>query len=451
MSRVAKVGAEPDLAEITSPNRGTAMMNADASSPSVNAPMGKEPAIRQGSDFKARLLQLLIFDHGEILFSLLRAVCPIARFKLKGQPVALVTRYDDVKEVFLADDAFPVSYATKLKMVTDNPFIFGMKDGPDYRRDHAAMRKVILDEDIEAHLAPKTRAVAERTVTAADGCIDSVDFVRQVTFEVLLEYFGVPKPTNGDIEVWSTRLFQYICQVDDDPALDKDAEVYGNLLRTHVHEVVSARMNSGEDRDDILGRCLQRQAAGEDGFSTERICTALVGLIVAGLPQPPAVLPKALEQLLQRSKILAEAQRAARDGDEETVKRYMLEAMRFDPLTPFLPRNTVKDHVIAAGNRRAKNIERGRHVLFSFASAMMDDGRVANPKSFNPNRPASAYLLFGYGLHQCLAKAICEKLLPIMLMALLKKNNLARARGAEGRLIRQGAMAERLVVCFDPQ
>jgi cytochrome P450 len=176
-----------------------------------------------------------------------------------------------------------------------------------------------------------------------------------------------------------------------------------------------------------------------------------VGLIVAGLPQPPAVLSKALEQLLQRSKVLAEAQRAARNGDEEAVKRYMFEAMRFDPLTPFLPRNTAKDHVIAAGTRRAKTIKRGSHVLFSFASAMMDDRRVANPTRFNPNRPASAYLLFGYGLHQCLAKSICEKLLPIMLMALLKKNNLARARGAEGRLSKQGAMAERLVVCFDPR
>ena len=427
------------------------MTNTDASSSSEIAPIGREPVLRQGSGFGARLLQRAVFDHGEVLFSFLRAFKPILAFSIKGQPVALVTRYDDVKEVFLADDAFPVSYATKLKMVTGNPFIFGMRDGPDYRRDHAALRKVILDEDIDAHLAPRTRAVAERVVAAANGCLDSVEFVRQVTFEVLLEYFGVPKPTNGDIEVWSTRLFQYICQVGDDPALDKDAEVYGNLLRTHVHDIVTARISSGEDRDDVLGRCLKRQAAGEDGLSTERICTALVGLIVAGLPQPPAVLPKALEQLLRRSKILAEAQRAARDGDEGAIRRYMFEAMRFDPLTPFLPRNTAKDHVIAAGNRRAKAIERGRHVLFSFASAMMDERRVADPTSFNPNRPASAYLLFGYGLHQCLAKNICEKLLPIMLMALLKNNNLARAPGAEGRLTKQGAMAERLVVCFDPQ
>jgi cytochrome P450 len=334
-------------------------------------------------------------------------------------------------------------------MVTSSPFMFGMKDGPDYRRDHAAMRKVILDKDIEAHLAPKTRAVAERVVAAANGRVDTVDFIRQVTFEVLLEYFGVPNPTNGDIEVWSTRLFQYICQVGDDPALDKDAEIYGELLRKHVDQVVNARMKSGDDRDDVLGRCLKRQAAGEDGFSTERICAALVGFIVAGLPQPPAVLPKALEQLLQRSKILAEAQRAARNADEDSVRRYMLEAMRFDPLTPFLPRNTVKDHVIAAGNSRAKNIEIGRHVLFSFASAMMDERGVANPKSFNPNRPPTDYLLFGYGLHQCFGKAINERLLPLMLMALLKRNNLARASGPEGRLTKQGAMAERLVVCFD--
>ncbi|MBV8850540.1 MAG: cytochrome P450 [Methylobacteriaceae bacterium] len=426
------------------------MTNIDAASQSGNAPVGKEPVVRPGSGLLAKVLQVAVFDHGEILFSLLRAIWPIATFKIKGQPAALVTRYDDVKEIFLADDAFPVSYATKLHTVTGNPFIFGMKDGPDYRHDHAAMRTVILHEDIEARLAPATRAVAERAIAAVNGRIDSVDFVRQVTFEVLLQYFGVPSPANGDIEVWSTRLFQYICQVGDDPELDKEAEVYGNRLRAHVQEVVNARKNSGKDRDDVLGRCLKRQAAAEDGFTSEWISTALVGLIVAGLPQPPAVLPKALEQLLRRSKVLAEAQHAARNGDEDTVRRYMLEAMRFDALTPFLPRNTTKEHVIASGSGRAKTIHANTHVLFSFASAMMDDRRVASPKSFNPDRPATDYMLFGYGLHQCFAKAINEKILPIMLMALLKQSNLARAPGAEGRLTKQGAMAERLVVCFDP-
>ena len=33
--------------------------------------------------------------------------------------------------------------------------------------------------------------------------------VRRVTFDVLGDYFGVPKPPDGDLRVWATRLFEF--------------------------------------------------------------------------------------------------------------------------------------------------------------------------------------------------------------------------------------------------
>jgi hypothetical protein len=59
-------------------------------------------------------------------------------------------------------------------------------------------------------------------------------------------------------------------------------------------------------------------------------------------------------------------------------------------------------------------------------------------------------MLFGHGLHECFAKRINEKLLPLMLMPLLKKKHLVRARGADGHLRKQGTFPDRLTVCFDP-
>ncbi len=413
----------------------------------VDHPVRHRDVLRRDVGFKADAKQWG-FDNSQLILGILRRFLPL----LKLGRICIVTRYDDVKEVFLADDAFPVSYSAKLTIVTgETPFIFGMEDGPDYRRDIAALRKVVLEDDIATRLAPATTSVAERVLSQSGHCIEVVDFVRTVTFEVLLDYFGVPKPLNpqDDIQVWASRLFQYICYVGKSAEFDNEAKVYGEKLRAHVRQVIAARKASGEYSDDILGRSLRLQAAGEEGFSDDKICAALVGFIVAGLPQPSAVLPKVVEQLLRRANVLAEAQRAAEAHDEETLRRYAWEAMRFDPLTPILPRNTKKERVLAAGTLRAKKIEPGTHVLFSFASAMMDRRRVPDPQRFNPNRPISAYMLFGHGLHECFFKRVNESMLPLILMSLLKRGPIVRASGSQGRLRKVDAFADRLVICFE--
>jgi cytochrome P450 len=420
---------------------------ASGTAETLDHPARHRDVLRRDVGFKADAKQWL-FDNSQLFLAFLRRFLPL----LKVGPICVVTRYDDVKEVFLADDAFPVSYSAKLKVVTgETPFIFGMEDGPDYRRDITALRKGVLDEDIPTRLAAATTRSAEQHLDTSGRCIEVVDFVRTVTFEVLLDYFGVPKPGNpqDDIQVWATRLFQYICYVGKNADFDNEAKEYGEKLRAHVRQVIAARKASGEYSDDILGRSLRRQAAGEAGFSDEKICASLVGFIVAGLPQPPAVLPKVLEQLLRRSNILAEAQRAAEAHDEETLRRYAWEAMRFDPLTPILPRNTKRERVLAAGTLRAKQIEPGTHVLFSFASAMMDGRRVPDPQRFNPNRPISAYMLFGHGLHECFFKRVNDSLLPLMLMSLLRRGQVVRAKGGKGHLRKVDAFADRLVICFE--
>jgi cytochrome P450 len=123
--------------------------------------------------------------------------------------------------------------------------------------------------------------------------------------------------------------------------------------------------------------------------------------------------------------------------------------MRFDPLAPFLRRTAKKNHVLAAGTRRAKTIRRGTDVFFFFASAMMDGRQIPDPKSFNPDRAPNNYVLFGHGLHQCFGIHINKRLLPLMLKPLLKRSGLRRASGAEGRLRKQTVFPDRLVVCFD--
>ncbi|UKJ73347.1 cytochrome P450 [Azospirillum brasilense] len=383
------------------------------------------------------------------VFRVLRAVSPVLRI---GDTV-VVTRYDDVREVFLNDDAFAVPYARKLDVIMGGqPFFLGMRDTSDYRRDTAAMRTVVRSDDLPALAAEAGRLAAE-AVRAGGGRIEVVnDLVREVTFAVLGRYFGVSDPPDGDLRIWASRLFEFqFADPGDDPDLRAEVDAIAPALRAHIQGLIEARRASGAFGDDVLGRCLDRQSRGDPGFSDGQIRAALTGFVVGGPPQPPMVVPQALEQLLRRPAELEGARKAALAGDDALLLGYVLEAMRFDPLAPTLPRVAVRDELIAAGSRRATNVREGATLLVAFSSAMMDERRVPDPRRFNPRRLAHEYMHFGHGLHTCFGLQINHAILPMMLKPLLERRGLRRAPGPDGHLRKRGAFAERLEVVYDPE
>ncbi|HEX8654347.1 MAG TPA: cytochrome P450 [Allosphingosinicella sp.] len=374
------------------------------------------------------------------------------RFKpiLSVRGTVVTSRYDDVIEVFATDRAFGVPYKAHLDVIMGGqPFFLGMGDTPQYRADTAAMRAIMPPEDVPTRIAPATEATATRLVAEAGGRIEVVDqLVRRVTFDVLADYFGLTDPPGGDLRIWATQLFRFQF-LGGDQALQARVATIAPLLRDHIQSLIEARRAAGEGPDNLLSRAVERQVRGEPGYSDDRIRTALMGFIVGGPPQPPMVVPQALEQLLQRPRALAEAQAAARADDDAALAGYVSEAMRFDPLAPGMQRIALTDHVLAAGSKRATTIPAGAKVLAAMASAMRDRRRVPDPESFDPHRPPSAYIHFGHGLHTCFGRHINEGTLHLMLKPLLKRPKLRRAPGGLGRLRKRGAFAERLFVEYD--
>lgn len=379
-----------------------------------------------------------------LAFAVLRAVRPIARFS----GTYLVTRADDVREVFREDDAFGVPYQAKLDVVMGGrPFILGLPDGAAYRRSLAALRRVVRPDDL-ARLAARAEAMAEEVVARADGRLDVVDaLVRRITFDLFADYLGVPPPAGGDLDAWVTRLFEYVF-VADDAALRADVATIAPALRRHLDGEIARRRSAG-GVDDVLGRCLARQAAGDPDFDDDAIRTGLLGLIVGGPPQPPMVLPQAMEQLLRRPAALAGACAAARSGDDDALAAHVAEAMRFDPIAPWFTRRALGPQVIAEGTPRRRAVPAGATVLAAIASAMRDGTRVPDPRTFDADRTPDQYLHFGYGVHRCFGLQINRATLHRMLKPLLKRPNLRRARGRAGRLRKRGPFASSLVVEFD--
>ncbi len=360
----------------------------------------------------------------------------------------LVTRHEDVLEVLAADDAFEAPYRKKLDVIMGGePFILGMADGEDYRASLAALRSVVRRADL-AMLASRVEAAAETIVAASPGRIDVVDtLVRQVAFDFIANYLGVARHAGDELFVWGTRLFEYQF-VADDKALRAEVAQIAPALRDYVQREIDRCRTEPGGRDDVIARSLALQAAGTPGFSDAQIRTNVVGLLVGGPPQPPMVVPQAMEQLLRRPIALAAAQAAARTNDDRALAAHVAEAMRFDTLAPWLPREVRSARTIGRG-KNAREIPAGAKVLASIASAMRDERRVPEPERFDAQRPADQYLHFGYATHQCFGMWINQATLHLMLKPLLKRPNLRRAAGRAGRLRKHGAFASSLVVTFD--
>ncbi len=361
----------------------------------------------------------------------------------------IATRYDDVLEVYGTDSAFGVPYADNLRVITGGePFFLGMGDTPAYRAQIAAARAVTLAADLP-RLGDEAERRAAALVAAAGGRVEVVAFVRRLAFDLIATYFGIPEPATGSLAVWGSRLFefQFTYSAEDKPWL-AEVEVFARAFRDHIDATIAARKAAGTGPDDVLGRCLAAQAAGTPGFDDAAIRTFILCMIVGGPPQPPMVVPQGVEQLLRRPDWLAVAGAAARANDDVQLHALLIEAMRFDPLAPWMTRKTLRDTVVAAGTPRARTIHAGKKMFVAFPSAMMDPRRIRDPQRFDPTRPAREYVHFGHGLHTCFGQAINHATLHRMVKPLLAQPRLARAGGDEGRLRKIGGFADRLVVTF---
>ena len=132
-----------------------------------------------------------------------------------------------------------------------------------------------------------------------------------------------------------------------------EVDDFAPRLHKHIQSLMDQRRASGQMIDDVLGRCLEMQKQRRPEFTDDKIRCSLMGFIVGGPPQPPMVVPQAMEQLLRQPDALAGAQKAAQTNDDALLAGYVFEAMRFDPLAPFMPRIATEESSIAAGTPRA--------------------------------------------------------------------------------------------------
>lgn len=377
-------------------------------------------------------------------FAVLRQVAPILRL---GRLV-LLSRHDDVDEVMSRADAFHVPYADQIRVIMGGENIFlGMNDPAPFHAAKSMMQETIPIIETWTRVRPEVEALSEAVVHSGRGRVDAVmELTQTVTTNFFCGYFGTPARDPVELSSWARELFAFqFVDRGRDPAVRERIEPIAKRLRDHVDDVIAARKAAPGSDADILGRALALQATGAP-LDDPTIRNNLIGCIVGGLPQPPMVVPQLLDVLLDRPRELKLAQQAAREDEDRRLERILFEALRFYPLTPGLFRTCARDFIVASGTRRAKKITEGSTVIALTRSAMFDGRRVVEPRRFDLHRPASDYMHFGHGIHECFGVHINRRMIPALCKPLLRQPGLRRADGDTGRLQMEGVFAKSLVL-----
>lgn len=426
---------------------------------SEKSPDGDErfdPTLLQSDGFLAGVIERIV-RYPYPYMSFLRRYWPIPKI---GN-WALVMRYDDVAEALQNDKAIAVPFGPKIEALNGGPnFLLGMADGPAYQGLKKETMGAFKLTDNEEIVAPLAYQEAKRLLDEGDGSIDAVrGLLTMVPTRICEEYYGLQIEDKANFGRWTIAMSTYMFgNPSDDPNLEEAAFAAGELVRPIVDDAIArakanlAKKKSADEEaahETIVGRLVERQSQAPEAMPDNIIRAILIGMVTGFVPTNTMGSGHMLDLLLSKPDWMRQARQAARDGDDDLLKRCLFEAMRFWPLNPGPFRVAAQDVVLAAGTRREKLIKKGTNLVVSTQSAMHDPRRVENPSKFDPNRKQTDYMLMGFGLHWCIGAPLAYAQITQTFKALLERDNVRRAPGKDGKLTTFGPFPESLWVHYD--
>lgn len=394
-----------------------------------------------------------IFDEPHWLFWLLREFWPIPR--LFGW--AAVTRYDDVAEVLEHDDVFQVPFGEKVRRLNGGPnFLLGMQRDSEYWVCQKQVMQAFRRDDVAKIVTPLAKRASNDIIAQSEGAgkgrIDAIEgLITRVPIVICSQYYGIriPEPQRADFGRWLIAMSLYTFGNPlDNPRYERAAIAAGIQVRELVDSTIRWAKERSVASDTVVDRLVKMQTTNAN-LTDPVIRSYLIGMMTGFVPTNTMAAGHMLVMLLRRPQFMEAAKKAAVAGDDERLKRCLFEAMRFMPLNPGPFRICASDYTVAAGTSRNTTIKKGTKVLAGTESAMFDNRRVTRPRTFNPDRPSTDYMLFGHGLHWCVGAFIAEAQITQTFKALLVQKHLRPSRDSDGKLKTLGPFPWHLTVEFD--
>ena len=339
-----------------------------------------------------------------------RATEPVSKLELPfGITAWLVTGYPAAKEVLGDPASFSNAFGNLTTAGTDDeqdPGGLGMTD-PPY---HTRLRKMLTPEFTMRRLArlrPRIEAIVAGQLDAIEAAghgADLVDlFAMPIPSLVICELLGVPYADREGFQALSTARFD----LGDDSPLD----VIGTSLDYLQGLVVKERATPGEG---LLGMLIREHG---DDISDRELAGLADGLLTGGHETTASSLALGALALMRSPEYFARLGAA----DDATVHLAVEELLRYLTVVQVAFPRFSRVEVVIGG----QPIPAGALVLVSLSGADRDavlrDGFATDMERFDPTRPATSHLAFGYGIHRCVGAELARMELRIAFPALARR------------------------------
>ncbi|HEX9433170.1 MAG TPA: cytochrome P450 [Burkholderiales bacterium] len=391
-----------------------------------------------------------------------RRVWPIFRspFASFAGATYLVTRADDSQEVLRRAHDFLLGPVNERKILTGD-FVIALDPERRYIREKTNVARALPPNRLQEleHIVDTeaTRLLPD----PLDQPVNVTLFAERVTVAIVRDFWGL-SPDGARSEV-----------VDATPGLEtmrlwlrKLAIVLGSMEPAPFGIRETGEQCSEEFLSYVRAECAVHPPSSQDmiahllrtsGNNMDETVRTIAGIVMTGAAVVTKAFSHAFDQLLRfddalDAAIAAAAQeaqlRAAGNIGAARLARMrvghiLVEALRFNPVFPVLPRYCVRSTTLARGTPRETEIPAGANVIVSPLGAMFDPQAVTDPERFGFARNIQLnsrtstmpdwdygsrsdgspghYVLFGGGEHWCLGDqmAICE--MASMAVALLNR------------------------------
>jgi cytochrome P450 len=342
----------------------------------------------------------------------------------------VVTRMDDIEEVFTHPDVFastnvqdplfplaPEAVAILAAEDFDPIAVMSNRPEPDHGRIRVYTRQGFANRRLRS-LEEHVRARAAELVAAMIAAGRPAEYVRALAFplpaETVFRLIGFPPEDDSMIKAWCTnrKAFSW-----GRPTAEQQVNIARGMVDywRYCREFVAARRR--HRADDFCSELLDAHEADPDpengtGISYHEVESVVYGISFAGHDPVTALLSNTLRCLLPRRD-----QWAAIATDRSLAANAVEETLRFESSQVAWRRIATADTTLGG-----VEVPAGTRVLLNFATANRQPDVFANPDAFDIRRvDASQHISFGKGIHYCLGAGLARMEARIVLELLAER------------------------------
>jgi len=327
-----------------------------------------------------------------------------------GIKAYLVTGYDAAKEVLGDATTFSNAFGNFGESDEQDPGGLGMTD-PPY---HTKLRRLLTPEFTMRRLQrlqPRIEAIIAEQLDAIEAAGPPADLVHMFALPipslVICELLGVPYSDRDDFQALSTARFDLGAEV-------SPLDTIGTSLDYLQTLVLRERADPGEG---LLGMLIREHG---DELTDRELAGIADGILTGGHETTASSLSLGVLALLQSPEYFAQLG-CADSADGDAVHRAVEELLRYLTVVQVAFPRFARTEIEIGG----VTVPAGQMVLVSLSAADRDAILAAegdrSMDAFDPTRPASSHLAFGYGIHRCVGAELARMELRAAFPALARR------------------------------